>query len=298
MRLLLLLGLVVSTSWLLLVPATARAVSFSYQVDEMTVAGGGYDEVYDFSGNSLPEPADWSFTTVFGTATVANGLLTLSDPGTNVPISVDGTSMTMTRSDVALSWDYMSPLDYVSTSTWVPKAPVLNEWYGYAALAGDPDPLGMEEMVGVFVANFDATRASVSNALPGLQVFHLYGTYDKVAADWHFDIQATPIDASDLTGPVVFEISQHLLDPSLPQFSLGARLSIDGGATYLSYEDILLQDGKQSSSLTLAADPITAVPEPRPGILLLPALAVVAGLRRLPWTRSFAGSAPVSRAAS
>lgn len=291
MRPLLARRLVISMLCVLAGPSTGHAISFSYQVDEMTVTGGGYNEVYGFSGDSLPEPDDWSFSTVFGTAAVADGLLTLSDPGTDVPITVNGTSLTMTRSDVALSWNGMSPLDFVSSSTWVPKAPVLNEWYGLFALAGDPDPQGMDEGVGVFVANFDATRANVLGALPGLQVLHWHGRYDKLSDDWQFDIQATPIDDSELTGPVVFEISQDLLNPSLPQFSLGARLSVDGGTTYLAYEDILLEDGKQTSNLNLAADPITAVvPEPRFGVLLVLGLAALAGLRRFRLSPPSAGA--------
>lgn len=243
---------------------------FAYKADYFEIQGGPFGFVSDDFNDGVVDP-DW--IKLFGTVQEANGLLTLSSPGTHDDLVQPLLPITLDRSDVISDgsgrFAVNAASSFVGTSRWeaiLPDPPfgiygMLLHWHirGWKS-----------EFLGVHIANLSPAAAALINVPAGLILTQGYGIIDAdpvspMYTRWvALEETGVSISPSDVTGQIAFRIE---FDDTAGEITTSA--SLDGGLTF-PYTFALLDAADFElapvSEFVLSADPIILDPPAVPSL--------------------------------
>lgn len=228
----------------LLRPAPCRAEAvFDFRVDRFEVqSAGGFFFADEFDHPNLGE-----WYPLYGTASVADGFLHLTNPGTAVPNGLGVLpGRTLDLSLVESAGEVHDAGDFVARSYWQPDTLVPGDFnymsFNTASGAGD-----QIEVAGIAVANLASAADSPTYTI----VQHLVRFTNGVLSPPQ--LTSVGVDPAAITGQVVFEL----------RFDHAAKLletafSLDGGVTFdRPFSPLPIFAGTSYGYFVLGADPET-----------------------------------------
>jgi hypothetical protein len=244
-------------------PAFAAHTSFSFDVDRVEITDGTSLGAFvdEFDDDEL---SPWSLFQ--GTATEANGLLTISGPGVHEEDVWFG--FHRDRSDVMLgmSWDGLGGFTVISS--WLETVPPFSQVFAHCFVV----PLGAgshsSTCVGVSNGDPDVAEAFGPGTHAGLVGFGYQDFVTSGGIVTSFTMTTVPLVSGDITGDILL---RTVFDDDADTFS--SSISLDGGANYaLSFAAL---PAGPSGSLWLTVESLT-LPEPSVATLVACALAALA----------------------
>lgn len=273
---------VVSLSSLFLGSAVASAGTYSYRVDDASIAGNNPGFVFDDFDDGVVAPWEVSGAPMGGVVGESGGFLILESPGVvEDPSNLAGTwGQEFTGAFQSGSWAVIDGLgDFTMSSTWEGATPAVDQAVSMDFITQLPDDTWEQWFVSV--SNPSPAVAAAFGVAPGLQVtFSRFDRLDNPDPVGSPELCCGPITASSIetfpiaavTGDITFNI---YFDDFLNELS--ADVSVDGGSTFTPFSSVASQFST-GGVIGLGARQFTA-PEPSTLLLMAGGLGAV-GLRR------------------